>query len=105
MYNVNMIENGYIDFEWDERKAAINAEKHGVSFEAAADAFSGPIRPRRAGQQALGPRGEVLPDRDGLGIAGADGLSLREARRLDHQDNLGEEIDENRGAAVLEVSK
>lgn len=33
-------EDGYIDFEWDDRKAAINLEKHGVSFEAAADAFS-----------------------------------------------------------------
>lgn len=34
--------NGYIDFEWDERKAAINLAKHGVSFESAADAFSDP---------------------------------------------------------------
>lgn len=31
-----------MDFEWDERKAAINVEKHGVSFESAADAFSDP---------------------------------------------------------------
>lgn len=37
-----MITDGYIDFEWDERKAASNVEKHGVSFEAAADAFSDP---------------------------------------------------------------
>ena len=42
MYDVSMLENGYIDFEWDERKAAINVEKHGVSFEAAAYAFSDP---------------------------------------------------------------
>ena len=34
--------DGYIDFEWDERKAAINLSKHGVSFESAADAFSDP---------------------------------------------------------------
>ena len=37
-----MIENGYIDFEWDDRKAAINLDKHGVRFESAADAFSDP---------------------------------------------------------------
>lgn len=29
-------------FEWDELKAAANVAKHGVSFEAAADAFSDP---------------------------------------------------------------
>lgn len=27
------------DFEWDERKAAANLEKHGVSFEEAASVF------------------------------------------------------------------
>lgn len=32
----------YMFFEWDERKAATNLAKHGVSFEAAADAFSDP---------------------------------------------------------------
>lgn len=37
-----MNSDGYIDFEWDERKAAINLDKHGVSFEAALDAFSDP---------------------------------------------------------------
>lgn len=40
MYHVSMIEDGYIEFERDERKAAINVKKHGVSFESAADAFS-----------------------------------------------------------------
>lgn len=34
--------DGYIDFEWDENKAALNIRKHGVSFESAADAFSDP---------------------------------------------------------------
>lgn len=34
--------DGYIDFEWDEEKASLNIRKHGVSFEAAADAFSDP---------------------------------------------------------------
>lgn len=34
--------NGYIDFEWDDRKAALNVSKHGVSFESAADAFCDP---------------------------------------------------------------
>lgn len=42
MYHVSMIEDGYIEFEWDERKADINVKKHGVSFESAADAFSDP---------------------------------------------------------------
>lgn len=42
MYHVSMIGNDYIEFEWDERKAAINVKKHGVSFESAADAFSDP---------------------------------------------------------------
>lgn len=37
-----MINDGYIDFEWDERKAAANLRKHGVRFESAADAFSDP---------------------------------------------------------------
>lgn len=41
MYNIHtMITDEYIDFEWDDRKAAINLEKHGVSFESAANAFS-----------------------------------------------------------------
>lgn len=40
MYHVSMIKNGYIEFEWDERKAAVNVKKHGVSFESASDAFS-----------------------------------------------------------------
>ena len=34
-----MKENWEIDFEWDENKAAINAAKHGVTFERAATAF------------------------------------------------------------------
>lgn len=37
-----MIDDGYIEFEWDERKAAINVKKHRVSLESAADAFSDP---------------------------------------------------------------
>lgn len=72
MYHVSMIKNGYIEFEWDERKAAVNVKKHGVSFESAADAFSDPYA-------------RVLPD----------------------APNLGDitKIDEDRGTAVLEVSK
>ena len=34
--------NDYLDFEWDEHKAATNLDKHGVSFESAANAFSDP---------------------------------------------------------------
>lgn len=37
-----MSTDGYIDFEWDENKAALNIRKHDVSFESAADAFSDP---------------------------------------------------------------
>lgn len=37
-----MRNDGYISFEWDERKAEANLLKHGVSFDSAADAFSDP---------------------------------------------------------------
>ncbi len=37
-----MNESDYIDFEWDDRKAAINEDKHGVSFAEAEEAFSDP---------------------------------------------------------------
>ena len=30
MYNMHMITDGYIDFEWDDRKASINESKHGA---------------------------------------------------------------------------
>lgn len=43
MYNKSIMSGyGYINFEWDDNKAAINLRKHGVSFESAADAFSDP---------------------------------------------------------------
>jgi uncharacterized DUF497 family protein len=32
-----------IEFEWDPAKAAANLRKHGVSFEEAVTAFSGPL--------------------------------------------------------------
>ena len=32
-----------IDFEWDERKANSNQEKHGVTFEAACEVFFDPF--------------------------------------------------------------
>ena len=32
-----------VTFEWDERKARVNAEKHGVTFEEAAEAFFDPF--------------------------------------------------------------
>jgi uncharacterized DUF497 family protein len=32
-----------IDFEWDKNKAEINLEKHGVSFEEAAEVFFDPF--------------------------------------------------------------
>jgi uncharacterized DUF497 family protein len=34
--------DGYINFEWDDSKAAINLNKHGVRFESAANVFSDP---------------------------------------------------------------
>ena len=30
-------------FEWDPKKAAVNLEKHGISFKEATEIFSGPI--------------------------------------------------------------
>jgi len=32
-----------VEFEWDEEKAALNSEKHGVTFEEAAEAFFDPF--------------------------------------------------------------
>ena len=32
-----------VDFEWDSRKAQLNLEKHGVSFEEAAEVFVDPF--------------------------------------------------------------
>ncbi len=42
MYIICMAATDYIDFEWDDRKAASNEIKHGISFDEAADAFSDP---------------------------------------------------------------
>jgi hypothetical protein len=36
-----------IEFEWDERKNAVNIKKHGVSFEEAALVFNDPCRYER----------------------------------------------------------
>ena len=33
----------FVDFEWDEEKAAGNLEKHGVTFEEAASVFRDPL--------------------------------------------------------------
>lgn len=32
-----------LSFEWDPKKAALNHEKHGISFEAAISAFADPL--------------------------------------------------------------
>lgn len=37
MYNINM---NKIEFEWDDNKAQINIEKHGVTFEEASTVFA-----------------------------------------------------------------
>ena len=43
MYHMHIMSmEDCIDFEWDDQKAVINLDKHGVSFESAADAFSDP---------------------------------------------------------------
>lgn len=34
--------SGYIDFEWDDRKAETNVGKHGVTFDEAAESFHDP---------------------------------------------------------------
>ena len=33
----------FVDCEWDEKKAAFNLEKHGISFEEAATVFRDPL--------------------------------------------------------------
>ena len=33
----------FVDCEWDEKKAAYNLEKHGISFEEAATVFGDPL--------------------------------------------------------------
>lgn len=43
MYNVNMNESGYIDFEWDDRKAESNVGKHAVTFNEACESFYDPM--------------------------------------------------------------
>ncbi len=44
-------------FEWDPRKAAANAAKHGVSFEEAQEVFAGsPVTILDAAHSALEPR-------------------------------------------------
>jgi hypothetical protein len=35
-----------LEFEWDEKKASVNLEKHGVSFLTAAETFGNEIRER-----------------------------------------------------------
>ena len=34
------LNNDYINFEWDDNKANVNVEKHGISFERATEVFS-----------------------------------------------------------------
>lgn len=41
-YNANMIEYAFITFEWDDRKAAANEKKHGVTFKEASSVFYDP---------------------------------------------------------------
>ena len=96
--------DGYIDFEWDGRKASSNIVKHGVSFEAAADAFSDPYA-------------RVVPDPKHSGheerffLIGMDlesrVLTVCHCERCGgaYPHHLGEKIDEDRGTTVLEVSK
>ena len=42
MYDINMNESGYIDFEWDDRKAESNVGKHAVTFSEACESFYDP---------------------------------------------------------------
>ena len=41
-YTANMIEFAFITFEWDDRKAAANEKKHGVTFKEASSVFYDP---------------------------------------------------------------
>ncbi len=58
----------YGDFEWDAEKAQLNAAKHGVAFEEAAEAFTDPwsvdfedtLRPERLVTLAMSPSERIL---------------------------------------------
>ena len=58
----------YGDFEWDAEKAELNAAKHGVPFEEAAEAFTDPwsvdfadtLRPERLVTLAMSPGERIL---------------------------------------------
>ena len=44
MYNVNIYSYTVtMRFEWDARKAAVNKQKHGISFTLAAEVFNDPL--------------------------------------------------------------
>lgn len=42
MYHINMKNTGYIEFDWDARKAESNVVNHSVTFEEAAESFYDP---------------------------------------------------------------
>lgn len=58
----------YGDFEWDAEKAELNAAKHGIHFEEAAEAFTDPesvdfadaLHPERLVTLAMSPRDRIL---------------------------------------------
>ena len=59
-----------LTFDWDPRKAAANAQKHGVSFEEARTAFAGPLA-----RIMPDPRHSVIEPREVL-IGMADRLRI-----------------------------
>lgn len=98
-----MIDSGYIDFEWDPHKAELNAGKHAVTFEEAAESF-------------YDPYARIIDDPDhsdneerfiliGMSMS-ARVLTVSHfvrGGRTDCPHHLGAEIDEERGMPVLEV--
>ena len=70
-----------VDFSWDERKAAANQKKHGVSFGEAATVFADPLA--LAIDDAADPE-RTLRD---VGPAAAAAGGPRRTRRVDHPDH------------------
>jgi uncharacterized DUF497 family protein len=73
-------------FEWDEEKNRLNQAKHGVSFEAAQDAFLDPMRIIRVDLEHSGDEPRFFC----LGLAGSGGvLTVRFTYRAGRVRNFG----------------
>ena len=89
----------YGDLEWDSKKARTNLDKHGVSFEEAAQAFTDPLsidyddlaHPDRLVTLAVSPRGRILyivttQRRGRVRVISARPATPRERREYEEED-------------------